>query len=143
MNRAKKTKTILKSSAIDMNEISNMTGFEFEQLLVLNFNKIGLSTFMTPQTRDFGCDIIVTTKHDTRIAVQCKRFKSKVNLKAVQEVIGAIKHYQCDFGIVITNSTYFDSAIQLAKNNGIELWDKDSLVEFFTGNINFSELFNL
>lgn len=130
----------LKNNLFDMSDIEKMNGFEFEQLLILKFIDIGIKAEATPKTKDFGCDIILTTQNETRIAVQCKRFKSKVNLKAVQEVIGALKHYQCDFGIVITNSTYFDSAIQLARNNGIELWDNYSLVDFFSNDLSFSEI---
>ena len=101
---------------------------------------MGFKAESTPKTGDFGADLIVENKEGTRIIVQCKRFKSKVNLKAVQEVVGAMGHYAGDFGVVITNNSFLNSAVKLAESHDIELWDGDKLVSFLAGDLSFSEI---
>jgi len=133
----------LQSGGINFSEFNSLTGQEFEELLISHFNSIGYKAEQTAVSGDFGADIIVITPNESRVAIQCKRFKAKVNLKAVQEVIGSMGHYACDFGIVITNSSYLNSAIKLAASNDIELWDGDALLKFLTNDISFSEISNL
>ena len=86
--------------------------------------------------------MIVENKNGSRVIFQCKRFKTKVNLKAVQEVVGAMGHYAGDFGVVITNNTFLNSAVKLAKSNDIELWNGDQLISFLAGELSFSEIFS-
>jgi HJR/Mrr/RecB family endonuclease len=126
--------------SIDSYELNNLSGIEFENLLFDNFLKLGFKAEATPATGDFGSDLIIENAEGTRFAVQCKRFKSKVNLKAVQEVIGAIGYYSCDMGIVITNNAFLNSAIKLAELHDIELWDGDKLISFLAGDLSFSSI---
>lgn len=128
------------STGIDIEHIDKLSGLEFENLLIEQFQKLGYKTIETPTTGDFGADIIVDTKSETRFIIQCKRFKNKVNLKAVQEVVGALAHFNGDIGIVITSSSFLNSAIKLAESNDIELWDKNKLMKFLSGDVSFSEI---
>jgi HJR/Mrr/RecB family endonuclease len=121
-------------------KIDNMTGIEFEKLLTDKFNELNFIATQTKGSGDFGADIIVETLNQTKIIIQCKRFTSKVNLKAVQEVIGAVGHFEADIGIVITNNEFLNSAIKLAKSNDIELWDRAKLAKFLNNDISFSIL---
>jgi HJR/Mrr/RecB family endonuclease len=126
--------------SIDFSKINELSGLDFENLLLDKFSEMSFKVESTPKTGDFGADLIIENIDGTRIAVQCKRFKSKVNLKAVQEVIGAMGHYCCDMGIVITNSSFLNSAIKLAESHDIELWDGDKLVSFLAGDLSFSKV---
>lgn len=126
--------------SIDFSKINDLTGLEFEKLLYDKFLELGFKAESTPKTGDFGADLIIENKEGTRIVVQCKRFTSKVNLKAVQEVIGAIGYYGCDIGIVITNNSFLNSAVKLAESHDIELWDGDKLVSFLAGDLTFSKI---
>lgn len=131
----------LKSTlSIDFSKIDRLSGVEFENLLQDKFAAMGFKVASTPTTGDFGADLIVENSEGSRIIVQCKRFKSKVNLKAVQEVVGAIGHYVGDYGVVITNNSFLNSAIKLAESHDIELWDGDKLVSFLAGDLSFSEI---
>lgn len=130
----------LSNNGIDWNQINTLSGKEFEDYIINEFKKHGYETLSTKSTGDYGADIIVTTQNGSRIAIQCKRFRSKVNLKAVQEVLGAIGHYACDYGIVITNNSFLNSAIKLAESHDIELWDGDCLLRFLNNDLTFSEL---
>lgn len=124
-------------------DLDLLTGIEFEELLCNKFNNMGFFAEITTKTGDFGADIIIHTKNQSKIIVQCKRFKNKVNLKAVQEVLGAVGHYNADAGIVITNNTFLNSAKKLAESNDIELWDETKLKLFLNDDISFSELQHL
>ena len=128
------------SKNINIETINILSGKEFEDLLIEQFKKLGYKTFNTPVTGDYGADIILETESKTRFIIQCKRFKSKVNLKAVQEVVGALAHFNGDIGIVITNNTFLNSAIKLADSNDVELWDNNKLMKFLTDDISFSQI---
>jgi HJR/Mrr/RecB family endonuclease len=131
----------LKSTlSIDFSKIDELSGVEFENLLQDKFAAMGFKVESTPTTGDFGADLILENSEGSRIIVQCKRFKSKVNLKAVQEVVGAMGHYAGDYGVVITNSSFLNSAIKLAESHDIELWDGDKLVSFLSGDLSFSKI---
>lgn len=133
----------LKSTfSLDFSKIDELSGIEFENLLFDKFVTLGFKVESTPKTGDFGADLIVEDSEGSRIILQCKRFKSKVNLKAVQEVVGAMGHYAGDMGVVITNNSFLNSAIKLAESHDIELWDGDKLVSFLAGDLSFSEIIN-
>ncbi len=128
---------------INFEMLNELDGISFEKLIVEQFLKFGFNAKLTSTTGDFGADIIVKTEDETIVAVQCKRFSQKVNLKAVQEVVASLGHYSADFGIVISNNNFLKSAIKLADSNEIELWDGDKLLSFFNGEKNFSQLFEV
>lgn len=128
--------------SIDISLIDQLSGLEFENLLLDKFSELGFKVETTAKTGDFGADLIIENKEGTRVIVQCKRFKSKVNLKAVQEVVGAIGHYYGDLGIVITNNSFLSSAVKLAESHDIELWDGSNLVSFLAGDVSFSRIMN-
>ncbi|WP_374086769.1 restriction endonuclease [Methylomicrobium lacus] len=129
--------------SLDFSKIDELSGTEFENLLMDKFSLMGFQVKSTPKTGDFGADLIVENTEGTKVIVQCKRFKSKVNLKAVQETIGAIGYYAGDMGIVITNNSFLNSAIKLAESHDIELWNGDCLVSFLAGDLSFSKIFNI
>ncbi len=129
--------------SIDFSKVDALSGVEFENLLLDKFVKLGFKVESTPKIGDFGADLIVENNEGSRIIVQCKRFKSKVNLKAVQEVVGAMGHYAGDYGVVITNNTFLNSAVKLAESHDIELWDGDKLVSFLAGDLSFSEIIGI
>jgi restriction system protein len=47
-----------------------------------------------------------------------------VGVRAVQEVAAAKAHYRADKAAVIASGDYTDQAVQLARSNGVELWDR-------------------
>lgn len=132
-------------TSIPAAEIEKMSGIDFERALQNALTRLShfKSVERTPQSRDYGADLIITTVQDTRIAVQCKRFATKVNLKAVQEVVAAVKHYGCDLGVVISNNGFLPSAQQLARSNGIELWDGEAVLKIFASEFEFSDIFSI
>lgn len=108
--------------------IDKMGGEEFEELLLEYFKKLGYKGHLTPVTEDFGADIVLN-KDERKIVVQAKRWSRSVGIEAVQQVIGAIKYYNADKGMVITSNVFTENAYELAESNGIELWDRKKLIE--------------
>lgn len=108
--------------------IDRMTGEQFEIFMENFFRKQGFKVTRTPLSGDYGIDLIIENDF-SKIGVQAKRYSEKVSLSAVQEVIGGLRHYGLSSGMVVTNSTFQASAIQLAKDNNITLWNRDKLIE--------------
>lgn len=107
-------------------EVENMDGFEFEDFLAGLYGKAGYIVQTTPKSGDQGADIIIE-KDGLKIAVQAKKYAGKVNNKAVQEVVAAMKYYDCDKAMVITTGCFTKSATELADRNNVILKDKKSL----------------
>lgn len=107
--------------------IDDMTGVEFEEFLVRLFKKQGYRATMTKTSGDFGADLVVKGNGET-IVVQAKRYKSSVGVKAVQEIIAAIRMYDADSAWVVTNSYFTKQAQTLAKHNDVRLIDRDELL---------------
>jgi len=120
------SKSKLASCGID--EVDKMSGEQFEDFLESLFRRKGYKVDNVPLTRDFGADLVVR-KGNKKIAIQAKRYSDNVSLDAVQEIIGALAYYKANEGMVVTNSHYTKSAIELAEVNSIKLWDREQLIE--------------
>lgn len=114
----------------DIYRIDALDGFAFERYLGVHFQKLGYKVLVTPEQGDFGVDLILIKGAD-RIAVQAKRYKRQVSYQAVQEVVAGKAVYNCNKAMVVTNSTFTKAGKELAKRNGVELWDRTTLVHKF------------
>lgn len=103
-------------------------GYEFEEYVAKLYQKLGFETTVTRKSGDQGADIIAE-RQGRKYIIQAKFYNSPVGNKAVQEVVAALAIYEADYGIVVTNSTYTQSAIELAKANDVELIDKKRMEE--------------
>lgn len=107
-----------------------MTGIEFEEFLKAHFQSLGYRVTLTQASHDYGADLILS-RNGEKTAVQAKKYSDKVGIKAVQEISGAVGYYGADKAMVITNSYFTSSAVQLAKSNAVELWDRTQLIQRF------------
>ncbi|MDE6275518.1 MAG: restriction endonuclease [Clostridia bacterium] len=105
-----------------------MSGEEFEKFMEQYFISKGYNVIRTPLSGDYGIDLIIEHEFG-KIGIQLKRYNDKVSLSAVQEVVAGLNHYGLNSGMVITNNYFQPSAIRLAKDNNITLWDRDVLLE--------------
>jgi restriction system protein len=115
---------------VSIRKIDKMSGVEFEQYLKLLYEKKGYKVKLTPGSNDYGADLILTKGND-KIAVQAKRYRSKVPESAVQQVIAAREYYHADRAAVVTNSLYTDAAKKLAKECRVMLINRFTLGEDF------------
>lgn len=106
-------------STID--RIDRMDGREFELFLEEVFTALGYRVTVTPASRDFGADLLLETADGWAIAVQAKRYEKAVGLEAVQQVAASVPYYGANEGWVVTNSSYTDSAYELAEPNQVRL----------------------
>lgn len=135
--KRKKTKQKYLNSRIY--EIDNMSGEAFEELLKAHFERLGYKVALTPQSNDYGADLVLQ-KGGKKTIVQAKRHKAKIGNKAIQEIVAAKGHYakssalndintiQC---MVVTNSYFTANARQLAEDNHVILWNRNDLIEKF------------
>lgn len=106
-----------------VNDLANaITGVDFENVLKELYEQKGYLVETTKTTGDQGADLIIE-KGGIRTVVQAKYYSSPVGNAAVQEVVAAIKFYNADAGIVVTNNSFTDAAKELAEANDIQLID--------------------
>lgn len=102
---------------------------EFEYLISLVYKEMGYDTEITKQTRDGGKDIIATKQNDSNteeIYIECKLWKTEVNLDCVRNLYGAISADQVGKGIIIApNGFTKDAKAFVKKNSRIELIGSD------------------
>lgn len=110
--------------------IDNMEGHDFEYFCADVLQRQGYENVeVTKSSGDQGVDVLAE-RDGIRYAVQCKRYSQSVGNKAVQEIYAGKKFYHCHVGIVMTNNYFTQSAKDLAREDGIILWDKDYLIRF-------------
>lgn len=102
------------------------TGSQFELYLENLFKDLGYKVKHSGKAGDQGADLVL--KYGEKIyVVQAKYYSSRLDNTPVQEVVGAIKYYNANQGVVITNSSFTKGAENLAKANNIILIDGSEL----------------
>ena len=106
-----------------------MDGHEFEFFCANILKQNGFENVsVTSGSGDQGVDIIAY-KDDIKYGIQCKCYHSDIGNKAVQEVFSGKAFYNCHVGIVLTNRDFTRSAVDLARNNGVILWNRKKLLQ--------------
>ena len=123
--KSRKTAKLRKSG---IQEVDKMTGEDFERFLGELFKRRGFKVSYTAKSGDYGADLILKDGQDI-IAVQAKRYSSTVGVKAVQEIIGAVKMYNATEAWVVTNSHFTKQAEKLADINDVYLIDREELMD--------------
>ena len=112
-----------------MDIIDQMEGHEFELFCAELLKDYEYQdVHVTRESGDQGVDI-VAVKHGMRYAFQCKRYSSKLSNAAIQQVNAGKMIYSCMKAVVITNNYFTSGAKQAAKATGVELWDRDVLMD--------------
>ena len=111
------------SVKVSAQELANMNGPQFENYVGRRLKEYGYTKIKVTQTSgDFGADVIAVNSNGETVCIQCKHYSQPVGIKAVQEIYSAKQYYGCQKAMVITNSTYTQAAIDLAKSTGVDLW---------------------
>ncbi len=110
-------------------KFSVLSGTEFEKLLYRLFEAMGYKTEWIGRSGDQGGDLIAN-KNGERTLVQAKCYRDwSTGNAAVQQVVGAMRYYDCNNAMVVTTSHFTNEAILLAKANKTELISKERLQE--------------
>lgn len=129
------------SYANEIDKIDLMSGFEFEDYLGSLFSRYGFIAEGLPYSNDYGADLILDW-NSKKITIQAKRYdvNNKVSLGAVQEIVAANNYYKGDLAVVITNSYFTNSALNLAQENGVCLIDRDDLERIINNRAHLSSM---
>lgn len=114
----------------DKQDISQMTGYQFEHYCAAVLLKTGFSKAeVTQSSGDYGVDI-VAEKDSITYGIQCKYYNAeKVGIKAVQEAFSGAQFYDCTIAVVMTNGNFTTAAIEMARKTKVKLWDGNKLME--------------
>lgn len=96
------------------------SGREFELFLEKLFKFLGYNAIHNGKSGDQGADLILR-KNNYVYAVQAKYYTGKLSNKPIQEVVGSLKYYNANQGVVVTNSEFTKGAQELAKANKVIL----------------------
>lgn len=110
-----------------LEKVDKMNGYDFEyycgNLLIKNgFRDIKI----TGKSGDFGVDILAK-KGVRTYAIQCKRYSDKVGQDAVRQIMMGQMRYKSDVAVVMTNSFLTSGAINIARQNGVQVWDRNTI----------------
>nr|WP_240160810.1 restriction endonuclease [Burkholderia sp. Ax-1719] len=106
-----------------------MDGYAFEKFLAQLFQTAGFEVEETKLSGDQGADLFVT-RLGKKIVIQAKNYSGNVGNAAVQEAIAAKSFYGCDEAMVVTNSHFTRSAIELANTAGVRLVSRRELQSY-------------
>lgn len=109
-----------------MATVDRMSGIEFESFLKSHFEALGYHVATTPKTGDYGADLVLARGRE-KIVLQAKRYAGKIGIAAIQQIVAAKSYYGAGKAIVVTNSYFTKNAAELARKNGVELWDRNKL----------------
>jgi hypothetical protein len=120
-------------SKLSGKELSEVDPYEFVEimkrlLMILGYENVKV----IDGPRDEGADLICT-KGESKVIVQCKRWKNSVGSRVIREFIGAMYVKQADEGIFITTSSLTEDArdcVEKAKKTSglkIEIFDNTKL----------------
>lgn len=113
-------------------EIDLVDPINFEKSIAQLFEFSGWKVALTKASGDQGADVIATNSNGFKIIVQCKLYTQPIGNSAVQEVYSALSHYEGNVGMVVTNSTFTNSARQLAESCNILLVHYEDLSRILT-----------
>ena len=102
------------------------TGEEFELYLQNLFRELNYKVKHCGKSGDQGGDLVVKKDNITYV-IQAKYYTHKLDNTPIQEVVGAIRFYNANRGVVITNSTFTKKAVELANTNRVILINGDDL----------------
>lgn len=108
-------KTLLKLARKDLTHIHKMEPREFEFLVAELLDEKGYQVEITPQSRDWGKDLIATKHIDFGkliFYVECKRYEPSrpVGIEVVQRLEGVISG-EATMGLIVTSSDFSKPAI--------------------------------
>ncbi len=111
----------------DKNHWNKMSGHAFEQAVANLFRTIGFTAQVSRRGGDGGIDIILQ-KHDRRIAVQCKRYKSAVGPHVIRDLWGTMHNLGYDEGCIVTTTGFTKGVKDFAQDKKIYLIDLNDIL---------------
>ncbi len=99
---------------------SELEPIDFEHQCAKSLMLVGWNTKTTSGSGDQGIDIIAVS-NQSKLVIQCKRYRDQVGNKAVQEIIAGREFEKAQFAAVISTGEFTKSAHQLAASANVLL----------------------
>lgn len=99
----------------------------FEELVASVYSDHGFDTHVTAYSQDGGIDIVLTDQAEQQTAVQVKRYRSRVAVNEIRELLGVMVLNRLTRGIIVTTSDFTRGAIgasrqlRALKSHSVEL----------------------
>jgi restriction system protein len=100
--------------------VPSMSPLEYEQFVARELERAGWKVKHIGTQGDQGCDVLAY-RAGFRLVVQCKLYRARVGNAAVQEIVGARRHYRAHLMAVVAPAGFTPSAQALARSNGVHL----------------------
>ncbi len=111
-----------RKSTVPAVPFDQLTGKEYERYVGERLCHLGYTLIRyTPDSGDYGADIIMKNPDGEKSCIQCKRYKKSVGVSAVQEIVAAKGYYGCTEAVVATTAAFTPSARELAERNSVRL----------------------
>lgn len=132
LQRAARQAWLNKVLSSGIEDCDGMSGSQFEQRISVTLEALGAHIEQAAGgRRDGGADIVAVGDDGVRIVLQCKCFIDLVGYDAVQQAYTARDLVGAHRAAVVTNSYLSAYAISRSHELGVEVWDRDYLVELF------------
>ena len=100
--------------------VPSMSPAEYEQYTARQLEQAGWNVTHCGRQGDQGCDVIAELR-GFKAVIQCKLYRKRCGNSAVQEIVGARRHYGAQIMAVVCPAGFTESAQQLAASNGVHL----------------------
>lgn len=110
-------------------KLDNLDGDSFEDLILKLYTAMGYDCEKTPKP-EYGADVIAQ-KQSERLAIQCK-FAEKGkprNKEGIRQLIAEADYWKPTIKIAVTNTVFDNGARELSKTSGVELLEREQLLE--------------
>lgn len=116
--------TIIRAKFINIiplrEQLLELDPLEFEMLVAELYKSLGYSVQLTKRSYDGGVDVIAEkpeTSQKEKLLIQCKRFKDKVVVKDIRELLGVVSDGKATKGTLISTAFFTKAAIKFAGSN--------------------------
>ena len=118
-----------------LDQVDGMTGTQFENLIAELLRRDGLrGVQVIGKSGDQGVDVIATTPHGRKLAIQCKRQNQTVRADRIRNLIGAVHCAYAGYqGVLITSNRFTAPAAEEGRQGQIIMIDRDTLARWMDG----------
>jgi HJR/Mrr/RecB family endonuclease len=116
----------------EFNEIMNLSPREFEEFIEDMFRRKWFNTVIGKWTKDWWVDVTATLG-DKKFIIQCKHYSenNKIWSPVIQQLNWVIVEWtESPWRIFVTTSSFTSDAVSEAEKSGMELWDKNYLIDY-------------
>jgi len=108
-------------------EVDRMSKKQFREFCLLLLQRLGYKMKPSPTKKQWVHFIV--EKEGQHIAVLAKHYQRDVSARPVEKIARSAPLYGCQQALIITNRDYSLEARDLAKTLGVDLWNRDRIID--------------